>query len=745
MKSRLGLAWLAFGGVVGIGAAGGVTGAQAFEVAFEEASEVADTLREQELQLVTIVARRATDPMAFSGSNFVLDEPALAALNHTDVHRMLQAVPGVYVRDEEGLGLFPNIGIRGANSGRSAKITILEDGLPAAMAPYASPASYVFPTAARMRGIEVLKGPESLRHGPYTVGGTINLLSTAIPQGSRRQLEAETGSFSGQKVHATWGGSEGAWGALLEVFYKDSDGFARIDRSNRTAGHELFEQVAKIRWQGSAGGDREQSFELKLVHSEEVADQSYVGLTDIDQRRTPDRRYGLTELDTIDRARQGATLRHVLSFQPDLRLATALYTYRNTRDFARLTHIAGEDITRFVERANTDAARQRILDGAFARDIRHQLNFRTFDATGISSELHGVTTLAAQTHEIWAGVRFHEDLEDRLQPIDVYEQIDGKLAFDRRIAANASNNRLGEARALSAWFVDHVKFERVNLTATLRYEDIETRERRYSDVARSSVAGEVANELSRLTAGVGLTAKLTDKLSWLVGIHQGFAPPGSGATAGQRGEESVNSELGIRFRHATTQFDLVGFFSDYANSQQTCTLANPCAGGIIDGTQQTGAAEVYGLEFSASTLLLDRGGWRVPLRMNWTWSEGEVTRDSDTRSVLVGDNLPYLPKHVGSATVTVERGRWSLNLQSAYIGAQCVDSLCNRLGIDNTYRTTESYWLTDVAARWQVNDSTSVYLRVENLLDDRFLVSRGAAGARSNMPRYAGFGFRLEF
>lgn len=696
------------------------------------------------LAVVTIIARPA-DPLAVPGSSFVLTEADLKRIAHTDIHRMLQAVPGVYVKDEEGLGLFPNVGIRGASSARSAKITILEDGLPAAMAPYASPASYVFPTAARMSGIEVLKGPGTLRHGPFTVGGTINLISTPIPEQFGGRLDVETGSFGGRQLHATVGGSSGQWGALLEVYAKRSEGFARIDRSGRDTGHELFEQVGKIRWQGAADAAVEQSLELKLVNADESANQSYIGLTDVDFRREPNRRYGLTELDHIDRSRRGASLRHVLAFPAGWRLATSAYDFRSTRDFARLMLIAGQDITAFVGAANTSASRQAILDGADATDIRHQSNDRTFDARGLSTELDGVLRAGGVDHELVFGLRLHEDREDRLQPADIYDQSGGRLVLRQRVAATGANNRIGEARALSAWLVDQFAVGGLRFTATLRYEDIETREQQYLDVARTQRGTGVANALSNLSAGLGVTAPLTDRLSLLAGLHQGFAPPGSGATAGQSGEESLNSELGLRFRNGGSSIDVVGFVSDYRNALQNCTFANPCAGGVIDGTLRTGAARVHGVELAAATTLFEARGFRVPARLSWTWSEGEVTRDSDTRNVLKGDNLPYLPRHIGSALVGLERGRAALNLEASYVGAQCVDSLCRRSELDHTFRRSESYWLVDLAGTWQIGESAQVYARVENLLDTQRMVSRGAAGARTNMPRYAGIGVRLDF
>jgi Fe(3+) dicitrate transport protein len=64
-----------------------------------------------------------------AGSAHLIGETALEESEYDDVHRVLSQVPGVYVRDEDGFGLRPNIGLRGANSDRSAKVTLMEDGV----------------------------------------------------------------------------------------------------------------------------------------------------------------------------------------------------------------------------------------------------------------------------------------------------------------------------------------------------------------------------------------------------------------------------------------------------------------------------------------------------------------------------------------------------------------------------------------------------------------------------------------
>ena len=76
------------------------------------------------------------------GTASVLDQSVIVSGRALTVNEALRKVPGVTVRDEEGFGLRPNIGIRGSNPTRSTKVLLLEDGLPAMYAPYGDNASY---------------------------------------------------------------------------------------------------------------------------------------------------------------------------------------------------------------------------------------------------------------------------------------------------------------------------------------------------------------------------------------------------------------------------------------------------------------------------------------------------------------------------------------------------------------------------------------------------------------------------
>ena len=103
------------------------------------------------------------DARALAGSGSVIDHEQIVIEASGDIHKLLQSVPGVYIMEEDGYGLRPNIGIRGATSERSSRITLMEDGVLIAPAPYSNPAAYYFPTVLRMNSIEVLKGAPLLR------------------------------------------------------------------------------------------------------------------------------------------------------------------------------------------------------------------------------------------------------------------------------------------------------------------------------------------------------------------------------------------------------------------------------------------------------------------------------------------------------------------------------------------------------------------------------------------------------
>ncbi|MDT8319049.1 MAG: TonB-dependent receptor plug domain-containing protein, partial [Xanthomonadales bacterium] len=121
-----------------------------------------------QLEPLTIfgTAQTARD-VAGGASVLTSDDPS--TFETTDVQRALRRVPGLSLQIEDGWALRPNIGIRGTPTERSSRITLLEDSVLIAPAPYSAPADYYFPSFGRIHSAEVLKANTGLDKQDYIV------------------------------------------------------------------------------------------------------------------------------------------------------------------------------------------------------------------------------------------------------------------------------------------------------------------------------------------------------------------------------------------------------------------------------------------------------------------------------------------------------------------------------------------------------------------------------------------------
>ena len=183
-----------------------------------------------------------------TGSGFVLNKAALEQFEFDDIHRVLQSVPGVYIREEDGYGLRPNIGLRGATSERSSKIALMEDGVLIAPAPYSAPAAYYFPNISRMTQVEVFKGPSAITYGPNTVGGAINMLSRPVNTKDSGEIDLALGQQRYGKAHGHYSKNIGNLGLMLEGVHLRADGFKSLDNDGST-GFVKNEILAKAHYE----------------------------------------------------------------------------------------------------------------------------------------------------------------------------------------------------------------------------------------------------------------------------------------------------------------------------------------------------------------------------------------------------------------------------------------------------------------------------------------------------------------
>ncbi|MDQ3510562.1 MAG: TonB-dependent receptor plug domain-containing protein, partial [Pseudomonadota bacterium] len=333
-----------------------------------------------------------------AGSAAYLDGDTLQKHDYRDIQRVLRQVPGVYVVDEEGYGLRPNIGIRGSGTDRNSRITVMEDGVLVAPAAYAAPAAYYFPTTARINAIEVRKGSSAIRSGPRTTGGTINLISTPIPQQTSGQLNFAFGTDETVQAHAWAGGSGEQTGWLVETAQQQTDGFKRLDSGGDT-GYVLEDYLAKFRINSAADATRYQSLEIKLGKTEQDADETYLGLTDEDFRANPNRRYAGSQKDNIKTDHELAELRHHIELSPAVDLTTVAYRHEFARNWFKLNDVRNGTVTTSIssilDDPTTFATEYAWLTGATSDNgaLRVRNNNRSYQSQGVQSVLGWATTM----------------------------------------------------------------------------------------------------------------------------------------------------------------------------------------------------------------------------------------------------------------------------------------------------------------------------------------------------------------
>ncbi|MEM8816607.1 MAG: TonB-dependent receptor plug domain-containing protein [Pseudomonadota bacterium] len=284
------------------------------------------------IDTVTIIGKRSS-LADIPGSAHVVDAEQLATFAQSDILRVLRTVPGVYIQEEEGFGLRPNIGIRGSGLDRSARIALLEDGVLIAPAPYASPSAYYFPTQRRMNAVEVLKGPSSITVGPRTTGGAINLISTPLPtDGFDVNADLRVGDHNTVDAHvnAGHGGERFSW--LLETVQASSDGFKNIQGPvGGDTGFDIKDYVGKFAVESDPGSALYQSLSVKLSYTDQTSDETYLGLTDEDFAADPYARYAASANDVFESEHQ--QVQATYRIDPDADWRGEITVYRN--DFER--------------------------------------------------------------------------------------------------------------------------------------------------------------------------------------------------------------------------------------------------------------------------------------------------------------------------------------------------------------------------------------------------------------------------
>ncbi len=722
-----------------------------------------DSLKVSNLEQIAIVGSRAK---SIPGSGQYIDNRKLEKLNQTNINNVLRIIPGVNIRDEEGFGLRPNIGLRGTPVNRSAKITLMEDGILIAPAPYSDPSAYYFPTFARMQGVEVLKGSSQIKYGPYTIGGAINLLSTSIPNAFKGFTQLSYGSFGTNQQRVWIGDSRKNFDYVFDVSRMASKGFKKLDNGGNT-GFDRRDIMGKLRWHTSDQAKLYQAVTLKFIQSTEDGNETYLGLTYDDYKANPLRRYAGTQKDRLDLNHNHISLNHSIVPTKNLSINTSAYYNHTFRDWTRANTFGGQSINTILGDPSTYQTAYQIMTGMADGEVAFQGAARTYDAKGVQTNLQYSFSTKAVNHKLHLGVRYHTDQADRYATSSTYQMTHGAL-IQTSVGPNGNQeNQIRKAQSMASFLSYDLSFKGLKLSPGIRYEKINFDLQNFgnADNARLGTALKTAsNDLSILLPGIGANYEFNQDMSVFGGVHRGFSPPGmpslTSTTSQAKAETSINYEVGYRYQKSSLHAQCVGFRNNYRNILGS---DNVSGGGAGTGDMfNAGNAIIFGMELSVEYDLLHkenkRSNIKLPVSIAYTYTNAQFQEtfvngggDWGSGTINKNDFIPFITPHLLTASLAIEHKKFNATIIGRYTGETRIKPGHGQIKVPeaqvkfNDVNALAGFLIIDLSVNYKLRKNFTLFSTINNVTNSKSIVANLPQGYRPNMPLSMSAGLKAEF
>lgn len=648
------------------------------------------------------------------GSVDVVDSAMLETSRVFNFSEALRKIAGLNVRDEEGFGLRPNIGIRGLNPTRSTKVLLLEDGIPLTYAPYGDNASYYHPPIERFSTIEVLKGSGQIAYGPTTLGGVVNYLTPDPPPTLSGDISVTGGNkdyFNGQ---ASIGDTIGNTGFFLHYLRKQGEG-AR--ESMRFGIHDVFAKAV------TTIGDR-QTLTFRGNYYGEDSKVPYSGLRQDEFDENPHQNPFINDHFYGDRV--GASVSHAVLLGSNAMLSTTVYGQRFKRHWWRQSSNSNE---RPNDSADPNCGGMENL----YTDCGNQGRLREYYFFGVEPRLNASHSLFGIRNELDAGFRYHYEHQDRVQKNgDFPTARDGVVVEDNERKTGAFSgfiqNRfiIGGLTITPGVRVERISYERTNRIAP-------------NPAGGLGVTG--STEVTQVLPGLGLAYNFGEKATVFGGVHRGFAPPRTediinnttGGSVDLDAELSWNYEVGARsLLRPGVRLDATFFRMDYENQVVPASIAGGTGATFTNG----GETLHQGFEFTGrvDTGTLVGSPHNVYGRIAYTWlpvAQFEGVRFSNIPGFATthvdGNRLPYAPSHLVNANIGYSHpvGIDAL-VEAVRVSEQFSDDLNTFLGsADGQRGAIPAYTVWNLAFSYKAETMpTTFFVTVKNLFDETYIADR---------------------
>ncbi len=682
----------------------------------------------------TEIASTPEEQRRIPGSVEIIDARTLDITRPFNFNEALRKASGVHTREEEGFGLRPSIGIRGLDPNRSAKVLLLEDGVPLGHAPYGDTDAYYHPPIERYNGIEILKGSSQIAYGPNSLAGTINYITPNPPQsliGSVTLLGGNRDYFNGfARAGSSFGEGRGKTGLLFDYMRKQGDG-AR-ENIHTELNDVLIKSVTNLNRNST------QTFATKFTYYGEDSNVTYSGLTLAEFTANP--RFNPFRNDFFYGDRFGGSVIYTNAINSRAVLTTTLYAAEFNREWWRQSSNSDQRPNRRGFNGCTGMAELNTLCGNEGR-------LRNYDTFGIDPRL----TLSNKLGETDIGFRYHRETQNRIQ------QNNDTLGPGGRSGITVEDNQRKNS-AVSGYVQHRFLFGNFAFTPGARIEHI--------DIERTNRLGTPITgktDVTQVIPGLGVAYNPADRLTIFAGVHRGFSPPrpadiigGTGGVIELDPELSWNYEAGFRSMLGRgLKLSATFFRLDYENQIVPANLS----GGV--GSTLTSAGETLhqGLEFD--------GRWDLGVTFNsphnfyvrtaYTYigtAEYRGTRFSNVSGFntvsIEGNRLIYSPKHLVTTAIGYSHvSGFDALIEAIYTGEQFTDDLNSIAVSPNGQRgLIPAYTFWNAAVNYRIGKlerfAPTIFIAFKNIADYVFIVDR-RRGIMPGIPRLVQGGVKFRF
>ncbi len=685
-------------------------------------------------------------------SSGVVSKDAIESQQLTDVNRALRQTPGVYIREEEGQGLRPNIGLRGTNPDRSKKVTLLEDGVLIGPAPYSAPAAYYTPSMNHIESLNIFKGFSAVGIGPNSIGGAVDYRTLSFPSELRTKIQSFYGSFDTWNTKLSHGSNTSFGSYLISGSYFESDGFKDLDGGGNT-GFEKWDGIGKIRVDLPGSESKVHALELRFGLANEDSNETYLGLTREDFLQTPFRRYRASALDEMKWEFEQYQLRHEIQLSENAILDSAVYHHGFHRDWYRLDHFRDNStpLYQVLQNANTgtNAIKAGILRGRLDSDqlpgsdgdLMIASNERTYFSRGVQTRLSTLIGTDGIEYKPWVFARFHQDQISRNHTLDAYRMTGGDLVRTADPSNLAAQNR-ESASAITAAVGGDIKRGSLTLTPVLRSESVRYEFENYLNMTANN-----NRNTNVFLPGVSLLKEWNGRFSTRASWNEAATIAGLSADGSEVREEASNYELEFRYldQENIAEAMITFFYMDYRNLTGTCTASNGCESAQIGTAFDGGKALVQGAEVSLAKGFYI-GEVFLPIQANVTLLQAEFNSSFISSApewgdgtIRDGDPLPYIPSLQYSVQFGLDWKNLRGDLIYTYQSKVYDQSVAlNRMSVD-------AFDVFDFAARYRLSKALNLMFKADNLLAKEYAVAARPFGFRPGKPQSFQAGVVYEF